>query len=243
MLVLPGIGIAAPRDHHQLCGIIITFWERSGRSTEHLHPRSPQSSCAGQRNNGVLGPGRGPWAAEAQGDGNTWLSHSSGDNSKGGEGARPWCQGFRQRSWVLQQPVDEKASGKLPMSFYFPVSSEVGRCCHTKCSPKTRLFPPRSGGGSWEQNTKRWSRERAPLGRHCVTFASDHSYDISSPWMDTVQRQRGPDLHTPSGETLKAFLSLKKKRCTNGKAKLCSQQLPGGTGVPPAVVLWCFSCR
>lgn len=37
-----------------------------------------------------------------------------------------WQHGCSQRLWVLQQLMDDKASGKLPMSFYFPFPQKWG---------------------------------------------------------------------------------------------------------------------
>lgn len=107
-----------------------------------------------------------------------------------------------------------------------------------RCScraPERESFPAEPWTGSWcggggESGTGREGSGRGRAQRHrSLLFASDHSYDFSPPWMDTIQRHRSPDLHTQSGETLKSF-SVPKNRCTSGKAELRSQLLRGGRG-------------
>lgn len=64
---------------------------------------------------------------------------------------------------------------------------------------------------------------RARLCHHGITTA-----DFSPPWIDIVQRQHSPDLHTLPGETLK-LLCPQKPCSTCGKAELHSQLLPPTT--------------
>lgn len=117
--------------------------------------------------------------------------------------------------------MDDKASGKLPTLFCFPFPQKPGDAVMPDAelaapmlalSPRTRVFSQQPWTGSWRSGKLGAGREgsgrgRARLHHHSTPFASDHSYDFSPPWTDTVQRQHSPDLHTQSGESLKAFLS------------------------------------
>lgn len=72
------------------------------------------------------------------------------------------------------------------------------------------------------------SREGSGRGRAQLRRKSVATDDFSPPWMDTVQRQHSPDLHTLPGETLKLFYPPN-PHSTSGKAELHSQLVPPTT--------------
>lgn len=60
------------------------------------------------------------------------------------------------------------------------------------------------------------------------TINSVTTDDFSPPWVDTIQRQHSPDLHTLPGETLKLFCP-QNLPSRSGKAELHSQLVPPTT--------------
>lgn len=120
---------SAPQDHNHVLGALRKI------------NRAPVSLFL--PNNGVLGPGCDPQAAEAQRDGDTRLSRSSRDSSKRaakepGPGARDSGRG-RGSSGSRRM---RKRAGRCRCRFLYPLPQKWGDAVTPDAAPKLDSFPP-----------------------------------------------------------------------------------------------------